>query len=314
MPWCDLREFLNFLEEKGLLKRVKKEVDVKYEIASMIRETCDVQGPCLFFENVKGYEMPVVGGVFATRQRVLLALEAEQSNVIERFLRGIDNPIEPKTVKSGPCQEVEFIGEEVDLNKLPILYHYKEDGGAYITSGVAIAKHPETGYKNLSIHRMMLKGRDKLGFYIASRDRHIWSFLTAAEKRQEPLEIAIAIGVEPVVCIASQIKTSREKYELSIAGGLRGQPVETVKCRTIDLEVPSTSEIVIEGEMIPNVRESEGPFGEYTGYYSKVSQSPVVKVKAITHRENPYLSGSVDWDAYNRKPYAKTDTVRSSTI
>jgi UbiD family decarboxylase len=286
MPWRDIRDFLNFLEGKGFLKWVKKEVNVKYEVARMIRETCDTQGPCLLFENVKDYEMPIVGGMFATRRRALLALEAEQNNVIERLLKGINNSIEPEIVKSGPCQEVEFLGDEVDLNKLPILQHYKRDCGAYITSGVTIAKHPETGYRNLSIHRMMLKGRNKLGFYIASPDRHIWHYLAAAEKRREPLEIAVAIGVDPVICIASQIKTSIDKYELSIAGGLRGQPVKTVKCRTVDLEAPSTSEIIIEGEILPNVREPEGPFGEYTGYYGKTAESPIVKVKAITHRED----------------------------
>jgi UbiD family decarboxylase len=286
MSCKDIRDLLKFLESKGLLKQINKAVNTKLEIAKKIRETSDTQGPALLFNNVKGYEMSVVGGIFITRQRTLMMLESENDAVIEKFLQAINNPLEPNLVKNGPCQEIQEIDEKVHLNSLPLLHHYKKDAGRYITGGIFIAKHPELEYRNLSIHRMMVKEQNKLGIYIGGPSSHLWQYLESAERLQQPLEVAIAIGVDPFTMISSQLRTALHNYELGIAGRLMGDPVDVVKCKTVDLEVPAKSEIIIEGEIPPNISELEGPVGEYTGHYCDPVKGPIVNVKAITHRSD----------------------------
>ncbi|MFQ5912164.1 MAG: UbiD family decarboxylase [Nitrospinota bacterium] len=286
MPFDDHRDFLSCLEEEGELVRVTSPVDVLYEISAYIRRMSDEQGPALLFERVKGYDMPVVGGLFATRRRVLRALEYAPGEALERFHEGIKSPIHPVRVDQGPCQEVVFEGDEVDLNRLPIPTYYGKDGGPYITHGVHISKDTETGGKNAAIYVMQLKGRNRLGFAAAIHQDCSLQFLKA-EKRGEPLEVAVALGVDPSIMLATQIKAPYGVNELALAGGLRGKPVEVVGCRTVDLEVPAASEIVIEGRLIPGYREAEGPFAEFCGYYAPISKKPVMEVTAITHRGSP---------------------------
>ncbi len=292
MPFKDLREFLSLLEKNGELVRVKEEVDLKYEIAAYIRKTSDIQGPALLFEKVRGHKIPVVGGVFATRKLALMALEATNENVLQKFLSGIRNPIPSKLVKGAPCQEVVLEDANVDSSKFPIPIYSEEDAGRYITVGVQISKDPETRTKNASIYRMQVKSKNRLGI-MAPAFQHISTQFAKAEDKGEPLEIAIPIGVDPVIPYASQVKAPYGFDELEIAGGIRGQPVDVVKCKTVDLEVPATAEIVIEGKVLPNVRDPEGPFGEFTGFYGKEEQNPVVEVTAITHRENPIFQAGL---------------------
>lgn len=291
MPFDDLRQFLALLEKQGELVRIKKEVDLKYEIGAYIRKTSDLQGPALFFERVRGHRMPVVGGVFATLKLALMALEATKENVLSKFLNGIKNPIPPKLVNDGPCQEVVLKGADVDLAKFPNPIYSERDAGPYITVGVQISKDPETGTKNAAIYRMQVKGKNRLGL-MAPQFQHISTQFAKAEAKGQPLEVAVALGVDPVIAYASQVKAPYGFDELEIAGGIRGRPVEVVKCRTVNLEVPATSEIVIEGKVLPNIREAEGPFGEFTGFYGQQENNPVVEVTAITHRKEPiYQAG-----------------------
>ncbi len=292
MPFHDLREFLELLEKKGELVRVKKEVDLKYEIGAYIRKTSDVQGPALLFERVRGHKIPVVGGVFATRKLALMAMEATNENVLQKFLNGIRNPIQPKLVNEGPCQEVVLRGVDVDLGKFPIPIYSEKDAGPYITVGVQISKDPETKTKNASIYRMQVKGKNRLGI-MSHAFQHLATQFAKAEARGEPLEVAIPLGIDPVIPYASQVKAPYGFDELEIAGGIRGQPVEVVKCKTVDLEVPATAEMVIEGKISPNVREPEGPFGEFTGFYGNQEENPVVEVTAITHRKDPIFQAGL---------------------
>ncbi len=286
MPFDDPKDFLACLEAEGDLVRVTSPVDVLYEISAYIRKTSDEQGPAVLFERVKGFDMPVVGGLFAARRRVLRALEYAPGEALERFYEGIRSPIDPVVVDAGPCQEVVFEGDEVDLTRLPIPKYSLEDGGVFITHGVQISKDTETGGKNAGIYRMQLKGPDRLGMWVGKHQDGCLQILKA-ERRGEALEVAVALGVDPVIMLATQVKADYGVDELTLAGGLRGKPVEVVRCRTVDLEVPATSEIVIEGRVIPNYREAEGPFGEFSGYYGPESEMPVVEVTAITHRSSP---------------------------
>ena len=289
MPFKDLREFLSLLEQKGDLLRTRKPVDVKFEISSYIRKTSDERGPALLFENVKNFNMPVAGGVFATRERAFLALETTPQDYVNKFQNALERLMPPKLVSSGPCKEVINTGSKVDLTQLPIPIFSEKDPAPFITLGLSISRDPKTGGKNTSIYRLQLKGRNRLGIMA----QHLVRQLIEAESLGKGLPIAIAIGTDPVIPLATQWMAPYGTDELALAGALRGAPVEVVKAETIDLEVPATAEIVIEGTVLANVREVEGPFGEVSGYYTPSNAKPIIEVSAITHRKNPIYQAAL---------------------
>lgn len=289
MPFNDLREFVTFLESKGELLRTKKPVDVKFEISSYIRKTSDQRGPALLFENVKNFAMPVLGGVFATRERAFLALETSNEGYVHKFQDALDHLLAPKLVTDAPCKEVIYKGKDVDLEKLPVPIFSERDPAPFITLGLCISRDPKTGGKNTSIYRLQLKGRNRLGIMA----QHLVRQLIEAESIGQGLPIAIAIGTDPVLALATQWMAPYGTDELALAGALRGAPVEVVQAETVDLEVPATAEIIIEGMVLPNVREEEGPFGEVSGYYTPANPKPVIEVSAITHRKNPIYQAAL---------------------
>lgn len=289
MPFNDLREFIGFLESKGELIRTKKPVDVKYEISAYIRKTSDVQGPALLFDNVKEFTIPVLGGAFATRKRALLALETSNEDYVNKFHDALDHLMAPKLTANAPCKDVIIKGQDVDLNKLPVPIFSERDPAPFITLGLCISRDPKSGGKNTSIYRLQLKGRNRLGIMA----QHLVRQLMEAESIGEGLPIAIAIGTDPVLPLATQWMAPYGTDELALAGSLRGAPVELVKAETVDLEVPATAEIIIEGMVLPNVREEEGPFGEVSGYYTPSNPKPVIEVTAITHRKNPIYQAAL---------------------
>ncbi len=288
MPFPDLRSFLDLLRQRGELVDIEGEVDPRYEIAAYIRKTSDIQGPALFFPKVRGHSMPVVGGVFATRERALLALEADNQSALPRFLHALQHPLPTEPVSEGPCQEVVYLGDQVDLGRLPIPTQGRLDPGPYILAGIQISQDPETGSRNASIYRMQVKGRDRLALS-AHAFQDISVQFSRAEARNEPLDIAVAIGVDPVISLATQAKVPYGYDELTLAGGLRGEPITVVPCKTVDLMVPAAAEIIIEGRVLPGIREEEGPFGEFGGYYGPVEHDPIVQVTAITHRHDAFF-------------------------
>ena len=289
MPFNDLREFIGFLESKGELIRTKKPVDVKYEISAYIRKTSDVQGPALLFDNVKEFTIPVLGGAFATRKRALLALETSNEDYVNKFHDALDHLVAPKLTANAPCKDVIIKGQDVDLNKLPVPIFSERDPAPFITLGLCISRDPKSGGKNTSIYRLQLKGRNRLGIMA----QHLVRQLMEAESIGEGLPIAIAIGTDPVLPLATQWMAPYGTDELALAGSLRGAAVEMVKAETVDLEVPATAEIIIEGMVLPNVREDEGPFGEVSGYYTPSNPKPVIEVTAITHRKNPIYQAAL---------------------
>jgi UbiD family decarboxylase len=271
------------------LLKTKKPVDVKFEISSYIRKTSDQRGPALFFENVKNFNMPVVGGVFATRERAFLALETSSEDYVHKFQNALDHLLPPKLVSSAPCKDVIYTGEDVDLTRLPIPIFSEKDPAPFITLGLSISRDPKSGGKNTSIYRLQLKGRNRLGIMA----QHLVRQLVEAESLGKGLPIAIAIGTDPVIPLATQWMAPYGTDEMTLAGALRGEPVEVVKAETIDLEVPATAEIVIEGNVLPNIREEEGPFGEVSGYYTPANPKPLIEVSAITHRKNPIFQAAL---------------------
>jgi 2,5-furandicarboxylate decarboxylase 1 len=283
----DLRGFLSHLQNEKQLLRVTDEVDVRYEIAAGMRKTSDIQGPALLFENIKGFPgWRVLGGLFATRKLVALGLGVSTEELLERYLTLEDRRIAPEMVSSGPVKEIRWTGDKVDLSKLPVVTHAGKDCGPYITIGVQIGKDPDTGVRNLSIHRMLVLGKDRLSLW-APPDHHLGRMILIAEEKGRGLEVATAIGVDPAIVVGSQAKVPYGIDEFYVSGGLRGSQVKLVKCETIDVEVPAFAEIIIEGVTIPGERVADGPYGEYPGCYSETKQAPVLKVTAITMRQNP---------------------------
>lgn len=287
MQYRDLRQFIGLLEAEGDLRRVKRAVSTEFEISAGIRRMSDVQGPALWFDNVIGHDMPVVGGLFSTRARALRALGvSSHAEGNERFLHGLHHPIPPVVVDAGPCQEVVLTGDEVDLSRLPLPRYSEKDGGAYITVGLDISKDPLDGRRNASIYRMMRVDNRRLSV-MSHVFQGLGTQMARAEELGVPLDVVIANGVHPVLLYASQAKVPHGVDELAIAGGILGQPVELVACRTVGLEAPATSEIVIEGRILPGERVTEGPFGEFTGYYGPAERNQVMEVTAITSRRDP---------------------------
>jgi 2,5-furandicarboxylate decarboxylase 1 len=187
-------------------------------------------------------------------------------------------------VASGPVQEV--VHTQVDLLKLlPIPKHNELDSGPYITAALLIARNPRTGVQNVSIHRCQISGPDRIGVLLLPR--HTLAYFRMAEEKGEALEIALAIGLHPACMLASQAIAALDEDEMEIAGALLGQPIEVVKCRTNSVRVPALAEIVIEGRILPKVREPEGPFGEFPQYYGPRADREVIQVDAVTHRHNP---------------------------
>jgi UbiD family decarboxylase len=177
-------------------------------------------------------------------------------------------------------------GDDVDVSTLPISRHFSGDAGRYISSGILVCKDPDTGVRNLSFQRLQMKGADRFGASLHSRG-HIWEHLQRVQARGRNLEVAVVIGAHPAIYLAAAAKVAMEVDEFAVAGGLMGAPVELVRCRTIDVEVPAEAEYVLEGEILGAVQEDEGPFGEYTGYSTFRSTRNVFVVKAITRRAAP---------------------------
>ena len=289
MPFKDLREFIAYLEDRKELRRIRKPVDTKYEIAAYIRKTSDIKGPALLFENVNGSEIPVVGGAFATRKRGLLALEASEKEYAEKFHHALEHLMPPRKISSGPCKEVVLKSEDADLSRFPIPIFSQNDSGPFITAGLVISKDPESARSNTSIYRLQVHGARRMGVKAQQLHRQ----LRKAEAKGEALPVAIAIGTDPVLMLASQWDAPYGVDELELAGALRGEPVEVVRAETVDLMVPATAEIVIEGYIQPQVREIEGPFGEVGGYSTPQFPKPVIEVTAITHRKDPIFQAAL---------------------
>lgn len=276
----DLRSFLKALEEKGLLFTAHREVDWNHEIGSVIG-TLEPSGKAAYFPKVKDREFAVCGGMLASMDSCAVALGCEKGEITDFLAKCLDNPIKPRVVENAPCHENVLTGDQVDMNRLPVPIHAPKDGGPIITGGVIVSKPVDGTRQNLSFQRMHVKGKDKISIMI-NEWRHLKEFYDAAEAQGKPLPISIVIGADPVVYIGAGLRYDGD--EMEIAGAIRGRPMDVVKSVTNDIYVPAEAEFVIEGEILPQQRELEGPLGEFTGHYSAPWNSPVIHVTAITYR------------------------------
>ena len=244
------------------------------------------QAPVLRVEGARGGEMALVANLFASWERIAGVLGVDRSEFNAAWLRALASPVKPVVVADGPVQEIVRKDGDADLLGLPIPRHFATDAGPYVSGGILVANDPDTGTRNLSFARMQLKGPDRFGVSVHSRG-HAWDYFRRAEAADRPLEAAVVIGAHPALMMAATCRLGIDVDEYDIAGGLLGEPVELVPARSIPVEVPAQAEIVIEGRMLPHVREPEGPFGEFPGYCSNRSTQNVFEVTAITHRRRP---------------------------
>ncbi|OEF97295.1 menaquinone biosynthesis decarboxylase [Vulcanibacillus modesticaldus] len=314
MGYRDLRDYIEVLDSKGLLKRIKTEVDPELEIAEITDRVSKMPGGgyALLFENVKGSDIPVLTNAMGSMERIKLALEVEDLDDIgQRIMEFLQTPSPtsllakikalpklaeinnfiPKIVKNGKCQEV-VVTDNPSLDMFPILKTWPFDGGKFITMPLVFTKDPETGTRNCGMYRMHVYDGQTTGMHWHKhKDGQLHQHKLKKKNGSKIMEVAVAIGSDPAVMYSATAPLPPEIDEMMFAGFLRNSPVELVKCKTVDLEVPANAEIVLEGYVDIDELKMEGPFGDHTGYYSLADLYPVFHITAITHRKDPiYIS------------------------
>jgi 4-hydroxy-3-polyprenylbenzoate decarboxylase len=308
-----LPDFLDRLERDGELVRIKAPVDPHLEVTEIVDRVVRAQGPALLFENVKGSKLPLAMNVFGTEARMAKALGVKSLDDVGTRLSELLKPelphgitgfkdalgklgqlraAPPKNVRKGSCQDVVVKGDKVDLNALPALHTWPQDGGAYFNLGLTHTKHPETGQRNLGLYRLQRHDRNTIAMHWQihkdSNAHH-----AVAERRGERLPVAVAFGCDPVVTYAASAPLPPDIDEYLFAGFLRHERVEMVDCVSVPLQVPADAQVVLEGWLEPGERRPEGPFGDHTGFYTPVEPFPALHVDVITMQKKPVFQSIV---------------------
>ncbi len=312
IKYRDLREFISQLEARGQLRRIRQEVDPYLEMTEICDRTLRAGGPALLFENPRGFDMPVLGNLFGTPERVALGMGEESVEALREvgkllaFLKEPEPPkgmkdawqklpifrkvlsMAPNVVKKAPCQAVVLEGDDIDLGKLPIQTCWPGDAGPLITWALVVTRGPSKARQNLGIYRQQVIGRNKV---IMRWLAHRGGALDFRDWQQahpgEPFPVAVALGADPATILGAVTPVPDSLSEYAFAGLLRGGKTEVVKCLGSDLQVPSSAEIVLEGVIHPGEEADEGPFGDHTGYYNEVDRFPVFTIERITMRQDP---------------------------
>jgi 4-hydroxy-3-polyprenylbenzoate decarboxylase len=311
VAYKDLREFIEVLEKKGLLRRIKTEVSAELEITEILDRVVKKNGHALLFENVIGYKHPVFANAFGTTERMCLALGVNNLDEIGERIRkllefeapsslweGIKmipkvaeiTSFPPKHVNSGPCKEV-LLKEGFSLDEFPVLKCWPEDGGRFITLPLVFTKNPKTGKQNVGMYRMQVYDGKTTGMHWHIHKHGARDYADA--EGEGKIEVAVAIGADPAVVYSATAPLPDSIDEMMFAGFIRKKNVELVKCETVDLFVPAYAEIILEGYVDARERRTEGPFGDHTGYYSLADEFPVFHLTCITHRKNPIYHATV---------------------
>ncbi|MBI2919090.1 MAG: menaquinone biosynthesis decarboxylase [Chloroflexi bacterium] len=312
----DLREYIAFLERKGDLHRVATPVTWDLEITEIADRVVKRGGPALLFEHVAGSTMPVFINMFGTRQRMAWALGVEDieelAHRVRELLAMMQVPplgvraklsalgelvhlasFRPKTVHSGPCQDLVLTGEEVDLLRIPVLKCWPLDAGRFITLPLVITNDPVTGERNVGTYRMQVYDRCTAGMHWQAQKVGTHHLRLAQDRGVQRLDVAVVLGGDPATIWTGSAPLPPGLDEILLAGFIRQERVEMVPCQTIQLEVPAQAEFVLEGYVVPGETRTEGPFGDHTGYYSLAEQYPVFHVTAVTHRRNPIYPATI---------------------
>jgi 4-hydroxy-3-polyprenylbenzoate decarboxylase len=310
----DLRGFIQLLEERGQLRRITAPVDRDLEVAEIANRMLQAGGPALLFENVKDSAFPIAVNLMGTVERICWAMNMQNPLELEdlgKKLSMLQQPKPPKTINQAvdfgkvlfdvlkakpsrdyfpPCQQIVIEGDDVDLTKIPMIRPYSGDAGQIITLGLVITKDCETGTPNVGVYRLQLQSKNTMTVHwlsVRGGARHLRKAAEAGKK----LEIAIALGVDPLIIMAAATPIPVDLSEWLFAGLYGGSGVKLARCKTVDLEVPADSEFVLEGTMTPGEMLPDGPFGDHMGYYGGVEDSPLVRFHTITHRKDPiYLT------------------------
>jgi 2,5-furandicarboxylate decarboxylase 1 len=281
-----LRDTIARLEKQGELVRVRREVDRTFELAAVAKKLDG--GPAVLFENVRGFSMPVLLGTDGSKERVAANLGVKPHEFVPHFARAIGQPVPPVRVTDGPVKARRRAAPFDIGSVLPVPHHYEKEPAPFITTGMLVARDPDSGVQNLSYQRLQLKGGARTGVYMLQR--HLFQIYEKNCARGRPTEVAVVIGMDTAVRLAAATWGSNipiDLDEFAIAGGLRGRPVELVRCETVDLEVPADAEIVLEGRLLPDVREPEGPMAEFTGGYGSDGPKHVFEATGLLTREEP---------------------------
>ncbi|MBI3560863.1 MAG: 4-hydroxy-3-polyprenylbenzoate decarboxylase [Gammaproteobacteria bacterium] len=312
MHYRDLRDFLAQLEQRGLLKRISQPVDPKLEMTEVCDRVLRAAGPAILFECPSGFNIPVLGNLFGTPERVALGMGAASVDALREvgqllaFLKEPDPPkglkdaweklpifkqllhMSPKLVKSAPCQQHVLEGAAVDLSHWPIQTCWPGDAGPLITWALVVTKGPHKERQNLGIYRQQVLGKNKLIMrWLPQRGGALDFKDFCAAYPGQAFPVAVALGADPATILGAVTPVPDTLSEYAFAGLLRGDKTELVKCIGNDLQVPAYAEIVLEGVIHPGEMAAEGPFGDHTGYYNEVEPFPVFTIERITHRDNP---------------------------
>jgi 4-hydroxy-3-polyprenylbenzoate decarboxylase len=305
----DLQAFIRHLEQHGELKRVTVEVDPKFEVAELVQRVIRQDGPALLFERVRGADFPLVMNMFGSHRRIEVALGRPPEQIGRELIELVQqlNPptlgklwamrgrlararfMRPRRASTAPVQEVV---EAPALDRLPNLWSWPRDGGPFITFGPTLTHHPVTGARNFGLYRLQVFDGQTTGMHWQSmkggRGHHF-----EAEKRKQPLDVAVVLGGDPVTMLSSILPLPEDMDELSCAGYVRGAATRMVRGKTVALDVPANAEFILEGTVPPDVRRMEGPFGDHFGHYSEAELFPVFNVRTMTRRRNPVYPGAV---------------------
>jgi len=312
MIYTDLRDFLAKLERENELKRIKMEVDPRLEMTEVCDRTLRAGGPALLFERPTGHSIPVLGNLFGTPRRVALGMGQDSVAALREvgkllaYLKEPEPPkgfkdawekfpvlkqvlnMAPKVVSRAPCQEHVLAGDDVDLGTLPIQTCWPEDAAPLITWALVVTKGPHKDRQNMGIYRQQVIGRNKVIMrWLAHRGGALDYREWCAAYPDQPFPVAVALGADPATILAAVTPVPDTLSEYAFAGLLRGSKTELVTCRSHDLQVPASAEIVLEGFIYPGEVAPEGPFGDHTGYYNEVESFPVFTIERITHRDKP---------------------------
>jgi UbiD family decarboxylase len=306
MSFMDTRQWIAQLEQDNELRRITAEVDWDREIGAIGRRVLEKRGPALLFENIKGYANGRCGKLFmsglGSRSRLALALgfprDAGNRELVRHVMQKNREAIAPVIVNSGPVKQVIVRGEDIDQTEFPVpRWHYLE-GGRYIhTLSAIVTRDPDTRVMNVGIYRGMIGKKNTAPFLLIKGGQHWGAHFVKWAVRKEPMPVACVIGWDPIMPFLAGSPLPSGVCEWDVMGAYRGEPVPLVRCETVDLEVPASAEIVIEGTISddPATYEMEGPFGEFTGYVSDIpTPRPTMQVSCITHRRDPIFCGSLE--------------------
>jgi 4-hydroxy-3-polyprenylbenzoate decarboxylase len=309
--YSDLDHFLADLDARRLLTRVGEPVSPDLEIAAVTDRACKMPGggPALLFEKPTGFDIPVASNVFGSLERMCLALGVKTLDDLATEINDLMTPrmpagivdalkllptfgrlkdLMPKTVKDAPCQEI--VNEPGTLDELPVLTCWPGDGGPFITLPLVFTRDPETGVRNIGTYRMQIFDGRTTGMHW-QRHKGGAQHYRVAERLGKRLEVAVALSPEPVLTYCATAPMPEGLDELLLGGFLARRRIEMVKCATVDLEVPASAHIVLEGYVEPGERRREGPFGDHTGFYSQPDDYPVFHITCMTRRKQPtYLT------------------------